>query len=54
MLPYQWKEIQKKKRSAEIGGSYFMNTAEKISQRCCTGYHKEGEGGWRRVGTYIA
>jgi len=38
-------ERKSKKHSAEIGGTYFMYRAGKISQQRCTGYHKEGEAG---------
>jgi hypothetical protein len=34
-----------KQHSAEIGGTYFMYRAGKITQRSCAGYHKEGEAG---------
>jgi hypothetical protein len=38
-------ERKSKKHSAEIGGTYFMYRGGKVIQQCCTGYHKEGEGG---------
>jgi hypothetical protein len=46
--------MKSKKHIAEIRGTYFMYRAGEITQQCYTGYHKEGEAGWHKMGTYIA